>query len=124
MTIVNGTYNRHTLHSIFAGSMFVRSFSAVSSPLFLSSLCLLHDLLLLQPVASDLVTDVTSQLGPSLSPLSQVPESGAVPGARRLVHLALEVVVAELGVALQLDLHREVLQTHKRTEGYIVFKLL
>ena len=43
-------------------------------------------------------------------PISQVPEAGAVPGPGRLVHLALEVVVAELGGALQLDLHGEVLK--------------
>ena len=47
---------------------------------------------------------------PSSRRLSQVPEAGAVPGPGRLVHLALEVVVAELGGALQLDLHGKVLK--------------
>ena len=43
-------------------------------------------------------------------PISQVPEAGAVPGPGRLVHLALEVVVAELGGALECNLHGEVLK--------------
>ena len=64
---------------------------------------------MISSVASGQVTRVPrdQQAG---APISQVPEAGAVPGPGRLVHLALEVVVAELGGALQLDLHGEVLK--------------
>ena len=41
---------------------------------------------------------------------SQVSDAGAVPRAGGLVDLGLEVVVTELGVALKLQLHRQVLK--------------
>ena len=41
---------------------------------------------------------------------SQVSDAGAVPRAGSLVDLGLEVVVTELGVALKLQLHRQVLK--------------
>ena len=40
----------------------------------------------------------------------EVPDARAVPGARGLVHLRLEVVEAELGGVLQLELNRKVLK--------------
>ena len=42
--------------------------------------------------------------------LSQVPDTGAVPGPGRLVDLVLELVVTELAVVLELDLDRKVLE--------------